>query len=218
MPGRIMFRKYSNVWSPILNSFWQTHLILFFIAKLIHPELIFKPGLVVFCHPVTALFVWVFANNREFSSWKLICSTKLDWTKCHFINIINFNNLLLFEINCFFLQILQKETKRSKFFLLSILMKSHSYFLYCRMFTFYNAHILCDMVKHELRVESLKARVKIQKCEFKSTSYEFKSTSYEFESTSYEFKSTSYEFESTSSKVIKSMKIQVNSLQIYTRN
>ena len=28
-----------------------------------------------------------------------------------------------------------------------------------------------NMVKHELRVESLKARVKIQKCEFKSTSY-----------------------------------------------
>ena len=41
-----------------------------------------------------------------------------------------------------------------------------------------------DMVKHELRVkslkapvESLKARVKIERCEFKSTSYEFKSTS-----------------------------------------
>ena len=40
-----------------------------------------------------------------------------------------------------------------------------------------------DMVKHELRVESLKARVdslngrvKIQKCEFKPTSCEFKST------------------------------------------
>ena len=67
------------------------------------------------------------------------------------------------------------------------------------------------MVKHELwveslkaRVESLKARVKIQKCEFKSTSYEFKSTS--------------YEFKSTSSRIIKSMKTQVNSLQIYTRN
>ena len=36
------------------------------------------------------------------------------------------------------------------------------------------------MVKHELRVESLKARVEIQKCNFKLTSYEFKSTSYEF--------------------------------------
>ena len=40
-----------------------------------------------------------------------------------------------------------------------------------------------DMVKHELRVkslkarvESLKARVEIQRCKFKSTSYEFKST------------------------------------------
>ena len=89
-----------------------------------------------------------------------------------------------------------------------------------------------DMVKqelriasYELRVESLKARVEIQKCEFKSTSYEFKSTSYEFESTSYEFKSTSYEFESTSyefeftsyefesTRIIKSMKTQVNSLK-----
>ena len=90
-----------------------------------------------------------------------------------------------------------------------------------------------DMVKHELQVTScdllvtrsklkssswsLKARVKIQKCEFQSTSYEFKSTSYEFKSTTYEFKSTgyefkstSYQFKSTSSKIIKSMKIQVN--------
>ena len=69
----------------------------------------------------------------------------------------------------------------------------------------------CDMVKHELRVESLKARaeslkarVEIQKCKFKSTSYEFKSTSYEFESTSYEFEST---------RITKSMKIQVNTLK-----
>ena len=95
----------------------------------------------------------------------------------------------------------------------------------------------CDIVKHELRVKSLKprleiikARVKIQKCEFKYTSYKFKSTSYEFKSTTYEFKSTSYEFKSTnyelistsyefkstSSKIIKST--QVSSLQIYTRN
>ena len=58
----------------------------------------------------------------------------------------------------------------------------------------------------------------------KSTSYEFKFTSYEFKSMSYEFKSTSYEykptscvfksmscqFKSTSSRIIKSMKIQVN--------
>ena len=48
-----------------------------------------------------------------------------------------------------------------------------------------------DMVKHELRVESLKGRVEIQKCEFRSTSYNFESMSYEFKSTSYEFKSTS---------------------------
>ena len=102
------------------------------------------------------------------------------------------------------------------------------------------------MVKHELRVtsyelrvESLKARVdnlkalvEIQNCEFRSTSYEFKSTSYkfkptsnEFKSTSYEFKSTSYEFKFTSyrfkspdSRVIKSMKTQVNSLWFFTRD
>ena len=68
-----------------------------------------------------------------------------------------------------------------------------------------------DMVKHELRVESLKARVdslkarvKIQKCEFKSTSYEFKFAC--------------YEFTFTSLRIIKSMKTRVNSLQISTRN
>ena len=93
---------------------------------------------------------------------------------------------------------------------------------------------LGDMVKHELRVtgyelrvtsyqlrvERLKPRVEIQKREFKSTSYEFESTSYEFESTSYKFKSTSYEFKSTSyefqstrSRIIKSMKTEVNSLK-----
>ena len=55
-----------------------------------------------------------------------------------------------------------------------------------------------DLVKNELRVESLKARVEFQKCEFKSTSYEFKFTSYQFNFTSYEFKSTSYEFNFTS--------------------
>ena len=78
----------------------------------------------------------------------------------------------------------------------------------------------CELrvTSYELRVESLKARVEIQKCEFKSTSYEFESTSYEFEFTSYEFKSTSYKLESTShefefTRIIKSMKIQVNSLK-----
>ena len=79
-------------------------------------------------------------------------------------------------------------------------------------------YFIRDMVKHKLRVENLKARVKIQKCEFKLTSYEFKSTSYEFKSMSYEFKPTSYEFKSTSSRIIKSMKTQVNSLQFFTRN
>ena len=43
-----------------------------------------------------------------------------------------------------------------------------------------------DMVKHELRVESLKARVEVQKHELK-------------------FKSTSYDFESTISRIIKSL-------------
>ena len=52
-----------------------------------------------------------------------------------------------------------------------------------------------DMVKHELRVDSLKARVKIQNCELKSTTYQFKFTS--------------YEFKFTSSRIIKSMKTQV---------
>ena len=82
------------------------------------------------------------------------------------------------------------------------------------------------------RVDRLKARVKIPKSlfrfksyefkstnyEFKSTSYEFKSTSYEFKSTSYELKLTSYEFKCSSPRIIKSMKTQVNSLQIFTRN
>ena len=51
------------------------------------------------------------------------------------------------------------------------------------------------MVKHELRVESLKARVdslkarvKIQKCEFRSTSYEFK---FKFYHVTYAFRSES---------------------------
>ena len=68
-----------------------------------------------------------------------------------------------------------------------------------------------DMIKYELRVQSLnarverlKARVKIQKCEFKSTSYEFKFTS--------------YKFKYTSSRIIKSMKTQANILWIFTRN
>ena len=41
------------------------------------------------------------------------------------------------------------------------------------------------VIIYELRVESLKERVKIQKFEFKSTSYEFKSTSCEFNFRSY---------------------------------
>ena len=59
--------------------------------------------------------------------------------------------------------------------------------------------VIWENTSYELRAESLKARVEIQKCEFKSTSYEFKSTS--------------YEFKSTISRIIKSMKTQVNSLK-----
>ena len=91
----------------------------------------------------------------------------------------------------------------------------------------------------ELWVESLKERVESQKCKFrstsyefksksyefkftsykfKSTSYEFKSTSYEFRSTSYEFIFTSYEFKSTSSRIVRSMKTEINSLQVFTRS
>ena len=67
-----------------------------------------------------------------------------------------------------------------------------------------------DMVKHELRVESLKARVEVQKHElkFKSTSYELKSTSYKFKFTSYKLESKSYEFKFTSSRIIKSLNIK----------
>ena len=57
-----------------------------------------------------------------------------------------------------------------------------------------------------------KVRVKTTSYKFKSTSYLFKSVSYEFKSTSYEFNSTSYKFKSTRSRIIKSMKTQVNSL------
>ena len=65
---------------------------------------------------------------------------------------------------------------------------------------FKNINHCCDsaLIKNELGVESLKARVKIQKCEFQSTSYEFKFTSYQLNFTSYEFKYTSYEFNFTS--------------------
>ena len=53
-------------------------------------------------------------------------------------------------------------------------------------------NIICDMVKHEFRVESLKARPEIQMCEFKSTSYEFRSTSYKLKPWSHEFKFTNH--------------------------
>ena len=49
--------------------------------------------------------------------------------------------------------------------------------------------VYSDMVKHELQVESLKARVEIQ---------------------TWELESTSYEFESTSSRIKNSMKTQLN--------
>ena len=71
---------------------------------------------------------------------------------------------------------------------------------------------------YELRVESLKARVDSLKPRVKSQKCEFKYTSHEFKSTSYEFKFTSYDFKFTSSRIIKSMKTQVNCLQFFTRN
>ena len=40
--------------------------------------------------------------------------------------------------------------------------------------------VIRSNTSYELRVESLKARVKIQKRELKSAIYEFKSTSYDF--------------------------------------
>ena len=52
--------------------------------------------------------------------------------------------------------------------------------------------------------DSLKALVKILKCEIKSTSYGFKSMSYEFK-----FKS---------SRMMKSIKTQVNNFQFFTGN
>ena len=65
-------------------------------------------------------------------------------------------------------------------------------------------------------VESLKARVEIRNCEFKFTSYEFKFTGYKFKYKSYGFKSRSYEFKYASSRIVWSMKNQVNSLKIFS--
>ena len=95
--------------------------------------------------------------------------------------------------------------------------------LWCHLWKWYGKTRVtsCELRVKSLkaRVESLKARVEIQKYELKSTSYKFKSMSYVFKSTSYkfkstscEFKSTSYEFKSTRSRIIKSIKTQVNSL------
>ena len=67
------------------------------------------------------------------------------------------------------------------------------------------------MVKHELRVESLKVRVEIQKCEFKSsTSYEFKST---LTSSNPRVTSPNSRVMSSNPRIIKSMKTQSNSLK-----
>ena len=63
--------------------------------------------------------------------------------------------------------------------------------------TFFAGDINSDMVKHESRVENLKARVdnlkarvkiQIHRCKSKFTSCEIKFTSYEFKSSSYELK------------------------------
>ena len=56
------------------------------------------------------------------------------------------------------------------------------------------------LASYKLLVESLKAQVEIWKCKIKYTSYEFKFMS--------------YEFKSTSSRIIQSVKTQVNSLKI----
>ena len=65
---------------------------------------------------------------------------------------------------------------------------------------------------HDLRVQI--HEFKFKSYEFKSTSYEFKSTSHEFKLTSHELKSSIYEFKSTNSRIIWSVKTQVNSLKI----
>ena len=66
------------------------------------------------------------------------------------------------------------------------------------------------MVKHELRVESLKAGVEIQKCEFTSTSYEFKST---LTSSNPRVTSPNLRVMSSDPRIIKSMKTQSDSLK-----
>ena len=88
----------------------------------------------------------------------------------------------------------------------------------------WNSKVQVQIFKSELRVQIHKFKftsyeLNFTSCEFKPTSYEFKSTSYEFKFTSYKLKSmnyhfkfTIYEFKSTRSRIIKSMKTQVNSL------
>ena len=74
-------------------------------------------------------------------------------------------------------------------------------------------YLILKSTSYELRVESLRAWVKIQMYEFKSTSYKFESSSYELKSTSFQFESTSYEFKSIISRITWSMKIHENSLK-----
>ena len=72
--------------------------------------------------------------------------------------------------------------------------------------------IHCDMVKHELRVTSCELQVESLKARIRSLKAQVKLQNCEFQCTSYELKSTSCKFKFTSSRIIKSMKTQVNSL------
>ena len=81
--------------------------------------------------------------------------------------------------------------------------------------------ILCEYYS-EIRMHTIDVALstdlsdRITSSEFKSMSYKFKSAICELKSTGYEVKSTSQELKSTSSSIIKSMKIQVNNLKIFS--
>ena len=72
-----------------------------------------------------------------------------------------------------------------------------------------------DLIRENFSIKLLWKTIDSWKHELKFTSYKFKSTSYEFQFTSYKFKSTSYELKSTSSRIIWSIKAQVNSLKTF---
>ena len=70
------------------------------------------------------------------------------------------------------------------------------------------------MVKYKLRVASYKLLVTSWKLQSTGWNSKVRVQTHEFKVTSYEFKSTSYKFKSTSSRIILSIKAQVNSLKI----